>query len=179
LENGTEFRTTPATNGDAWRYLELLDRRIHMLGSLAEALTAARRDMVCLDVHGLAARIAQQENLCRQVRALDGQLDQLQRHCASQVRATSPSTSCGTPVGGEETLELLRQLAQARERMKSAQDRVKALNQSHQALLRRCRRTTSSLLNSYATFATSTGTYPDPSHGTAQQAALTYSRERR
>ncbi|MGA2812886.1 MAG: flagellar export chaperone FlgN [Candidatus Acidiferrum sp.] len=140
-------------NSDAHRYLELLDRRIETLGSLAEALLMARQHMICLDIDGLEARIAQQENLCRKVRAMDRQLDQLQEQCASKVGLL------GTESAAHGVQEFAGRLELGRQRMKSAQERVKALNESHRALLRRCRRTTNALLNSYAVFA---GTYADP-----------------
>jgi hypothetical protein len=138
---------------DAQRYLELLDRRIEMLGSLAEALVMARQHMICLDIDGLEARIAQQEDLCRKVRAMDRQLDHLQEQCATKICLT------GTESVANGVQDFAGRLQQARQRMKSAQERVKALNESHRALLRRCRRTTNALLNSYAMFA---GTYADP-----------------
>ncbi|MGA2420784.1 MAG: flagellar export chaperone FlgN [Candidatus Acidiferrum sp.] len=144
------------------RYLELLDRRIGLLGTLAESLVQVRTDIVCLDVNGLEARISQQEQLCRQVGALDGQLDKLQEQCATSLRASALAGNAGVP-GGKEREMLAKQpstqLEETRERMKSAQGRVKQLNASHQELLRRCRRTTNALLNSYATFA---NTYADP-----------------
>ena|SRR5271163_2153186 len=124
-----------------------------MLGSLADALVAARQHMVCLDVNGLDARIAEQESLCQQVRELDGQLDQLQAQCATKLDRTE-AQACTA-----DKQEFAAHLQEARDRMKSAQERVKQLNERHRALLRRCRRTANALLNSYAMFA---GTYADP-----------------
>ena len=158
-------------NTDTQRYLDLLEQRIAVLGSLAEALTAARQDMVCLDVNGLEARIAQQQDLCWQVCALDIQLDELQTQCANRLAAS------GTPTCGDNQ-ELGRLLAQTRGLMKTAQGRLKALNTSHQALLHRCRRTTRALLNSYATFADTYGD-PLPVGEYSHHAAQVYSRERR
>ena len=154
---------------DAQRYLELLDRRITALGSLAEAFVTARQDLVSLDLNGLEGRIVQQEKLCQQVRELDRHLDELQAQCAAKVR--NPQNATDDHYGFAE------QLLQARERMQGAQARLKALNDSHRVLLRRCRRTTSALLNSYATFA---GTYPDPSRAnvSSPESVLSHSRER-
>ncbi len=51
-------------NNETERYLEMLDRRIGLLGTLAESFVEVRADIICLDVSGLEARIAQQEQLC-------------------------------------------------------------------------------------------------------------------
>ena len=151
-------------NSEAERYLELLDRRIGLLGTLAESLAQVRRDIVCLDVNGLEARISQQEQLCRQVGALDGQLDKLQEQCATSLRASAEKAGGdgdGDGLRGVASEVLAARLTETRERMKSAQGRVKQLNATHQELLRRCRRTAGALLNMYGTFE---ATYADPLH---------------
>jgi hypothetical protein len=137
------------------QFLDLLDQRIVLLEALAETLAAARRDMVCLDVDGLEARIVQQESLCVAVGALDVQLDHLQRQCATQVR------ECGAyhAQAGQDRAALAARLADTQLRMKTTQRKVQRLNQAHRMLLQRCRRTAGALLNSYATF---TATYADP-----------------
>lgn len=141
-------------NNETQRYLEMLDRRIGLLGGLAESFVAVRADIISLDVNGLEERIAQQEQLCRQVGALDGQLDKLQYACATSLRAPGAKS-------GSEREAVATRLAETGERMKSAQGRVKQLNATHQELLRRCRRTTGALLNLYATFE---ATYAEPYH---------------
>jgi chromosome segregation ATPase len=146
-------------NNETERYLELLDRRIGLLRTLAESFVEVRADIICLDVSGLEARIAQQEQLCRQVGALDGQLDKLQEQCAASMRASSLLAS--TDRSGSEREVVAARLAETGERMKSAQGRVKRLNATHQELLRRCRRTTGALLNLYSTFE---ATYAEPFH---------------
>lgn len=130
----------------------MLDRRIGLLGTLAESFVEVRADIICLDVSGLEARIAQQEQLCRQVGALDRQLDKLQEQCVTSLR-----TSTGR--SGSEREVVAARLVETGERMKSAQGRVKQLNATHQELLRRCRRTTGALLNLYSTFE---ATYSEP-----------------
>lgn len=155
-------------NSETERYLELLDRRIGLLGTLAESLVQVRQDIVSLDVNGLEARISQQEQLCRQVGALDGQLDQLQERCATSLRASAEKgegKGAGHVERGEREV-LAARLTETRERMRSAQGRVKQLNATHQELLRRCRRTAGALLNMYGTFE---ATYAEPMH--ARQAA--------
>jgi hypothetical protein len=136
------------------RYLELLEERLALLGSLATALAAARTDIVSLDIDGLEGRIADQEKLCTEIRALDIQLDCIQRQCMTHIAGASRQTN-GSTLDSEVTRrrETLGRLAQA-------QARVQKLNNEHQALLRRSRRTVSALLNSYHSFAL---TYSNPS----------------
>jgi len=151
-----------SVNNETQRYLDLLDRRIGLLGTLAESFVAVRKDIVSLDVNGLEARIAQQQQLCQQVGALDGQLDKLQEHCASSLQASAgKSGATGDGQAGNEREALVERLAETRERMKSAQGRVKQLNATHQELLRRCRRTAGALQNLYGTFE---ATYAEPMH---------------
>lgn len=138
-------------------YLELLDRRIVLLEALANSLVEARRDMVSLDVDGLEARIVQQEKLCVQVGALDGQLNVFQKQCLTKLEAAN--ASAGGELGGGEAAGLRTRLQEIRERMMATQGRVKALNATHQVLLRRCRRTAGALLNMYAKFEV---TYAEP-----------------
>ena len=141
------------------RYLELLEERLSLLGSLATALTAARTDIVSLDINGLEVRIAQQDNLCTQIRNLDLQLDRVQSQCATHLAAPS------NPVVAADSDSIRRR--ETLDRLTRVQARVKQLNNEHQALLRRSRRTVSALLNSYHSFAM---TYSNPSNERAATA---------
>jgi uncharacterized caspase-like protein len=135
------------------RYLELLEQRLALLGSLASALTAARADIVSLDISGLESRIVEQERLCVEIRSLDAQLDRVQRQCANYIGAAPAQAPRGSvdadTIRRRETIN----------RLNRAQAAVKKLNDEHRALLRRSRRTVSALLNSYHSFAM---TYANP-----------------
>jgi broad specificity phosphatase PhoE len=131
------------------RYLDLLEQRLALLGSLAAALAAARSDVVALDIDGLQARIADQERLCADIRLLDAQLNRIQRQCAAHAHAGLAAPNADG-IRYRETLD----------RLKSAQAAVKRLNDEHRVLLRRSRRTINALLNSYHCFAL---TYANPS----------------
>ena len=138
---------------ESTRYLQLLERRIALLGSLAEALTAARTNVASLDIDGLEARIAEQERLCGEIRSLDSDLDRVQRQCATQIGApSSKAIGLATHSNSDRLRETL-------ERLSQVQATVKQLNKEHQALLRRSRRTVGALLNSYHSFAM---TYSNP-----------------
>ena len=140
-------------SADTTRYLDLLEQRIVLLGSLADALVSAGASISAFDIDGLEARIATQQQLCAEISALDSQIDVVQRHCAEQV--VSPSTNKISPATTPENSPMRQTLA----RLQAVQSSVKQLNEAHKILLRRSRRTVGALLNSYHTFAV---TYADP-----------------
>ncbi|HEY2461198.1 MAG TPA: hypothetical protein VGI16_10325 [Candidatus Acidoferrum sp.] len=136
------------------RYLELLEQRIALMGSLAEELAASRVDVVGLDIAGLEARILKQEGLCVEIRALDTNIDQVQRQCNARLNLAAADSV--TPAAKVANTRMRETLARLRE----AQAKVQLLNEAHRTLLQRSRRTVGALLNSYHSFAL---TYPDPS----------------
>jgi hypothetical protein len=138
-------------NADTHRYLDLLEQRIALLGALAVALVSAQVDVVGLDLDGLEARIAGQQRLCSDIRALDPELYRLQGQCAAHLNLSTAQTA----VAPAESSRIPEALA----RLRAVQSRVRELNAAHQALLRRSRRTVAALLNSSHSFAM---TYVDP-----------------
>jgi hypothetical protein len=135
------------------QYLDLLERRIDLLNSLADALKASSADVVSLDIDSLESRIIQQERLCLEIHALNPQLDRVQRQCAAQLELQSPSQ--GNALAASNSA----QISGAIQRLQRVQASVQQLNNAHQSLLRRSRRTVGALLNSYHSFAM---TYSDP-----------------
>jgi hypothetical protein len=140
---------TPETK----QFLELLEQRIALLGSLGEALAAARTDVVSFDLDGLESRISLQERLCTEIRTLDSEIDHVQSQCSAHLNLSARKESASGP--NPDT----RRLRDTVERLSQVQASVKQLNDAHQALLRRSRRTVGALLNSYHSFAM---TYSDP-----------------
>jgi small-conductance mechanosensitive channel len=140
-------------SADTTRYLDLLEQRIVLLGSLADALVSAGASISAFDIDGLEARIATQQQLCAEISALDSRIDAVQRHCAEQ--AAWPRANDIRLTGAAEDSPLRQTL----ERLQAVQSSVKQLNEAHKILLRRSRRTVGALLNSYHTFAM---TYADP-----------------
>ena len=134
-------------SAETTKFLELLEERLSLLNSLASALTAARTDIVSLDISGLEARIAQQDNLCAQIRNLDLQLDRVQSQCNTHLAA--PASHALSPFADADSIRCRETL----NRLARVQANVMQLNDEHQALLRRSRRTVSALLNSYHSFA--------------------------
>jgi len=148
--NWTNWRKT--LTPDTTLFLELLERRITLLGALATALVAARADIASFDLNGLESRIADQEQLCGKIRSLDANIDQVQHHCAAQIGGSHTSAPLSPRPSNLRMRETM-------DRLHAAQVSVKRLNDAHQHLLRRSRRTVWALLNSYRTFAM---TYSDP-----------------
>jgi len=133
------------------RYFELFRERIALLTTLADALTVARLEVISFDVAGLERRIADQQRLCTQIRAVDSELVGIQRQCASALDAGAAKPGMAAP-----DTQRLRDLTV---RLSAVQSTVKQLNAAHQALLLRSRRTANALLNSYRSFAE---TYSNP-----------------
>jgi len=145
-------------NADTQRYLELLERRIALLVSLADSLSAASKGLVSFDLDGIQASISEQEKLCAEIRNLDTQLDRVQQHCQAHLSAVTPTGSNSSP---DPTRLRLRETIS---RLTEIQATVKRRNEAHQLLLRRSRRTVGALLNSYHSFAM---TYSNPSSASA------------
>ena len=144
--------TTAATD-----LLQLIEQRIALLASLAETFAAARLDVARFDVSGLERRIAEQDRLCSQIRAVDSTLDQMQRRCSAYLAVTPAENSLTAKQDHQKLREAL-------ERLQSVQETVKRLNDAHQILLRRSRRTVSALLQSYQSLAQdrAPAAYSDP-----------------
>ena len=140
-------------NAETTRYLELLEQRIALLGSLALVLLAARADVVSFDLDGLEADIADQERLCVEIRSLDTYVDPRQLPGAAQPIASQDKSPTEAPNQDS------RRLRETLDRLHQVQVQVKELNDAHQLLLRRSRHTVGALLNSYHSFAL---TYSDP-----------------
>jgi len=123
-------------------YLELLEKRIELLDSLASALLASRSAMAAFDVNSLEARIAQQQALCAEIQFLDEQIEHLPDPRAAHLRPNGPEQSGAS---SPKLAVILRRLHQAHEA-------VKQLNSAHRALVARSRCTVNALLNSLQAF---------------------------
>lgn len=103
--------------------IELLERRVSLLRALARQFIDARGEFIAMDLDAMYSRMAGQEELCRQIGAIDARIAALRK---SGVRASAET--------GE---RLHRTLGE----MNDAQAEVRRLNQTHAAYLRRCGRT--------------------------------------
>jgi hypothetical protein len=140
------------------RYLELLERRLVALRMLAADLSESKSAYVELDLHAMHQHIAQQENLCTEMRLLDVELKTVREQLAD---GTGPA---GT-MSAWRTLEAQLDPAAARQLqlllggMAAIQEDVRRLSRVHSELLRRSRRSVNVLLNFLAHYS---GTYTVP-----------------
>ena len=147
----------PEPAAEMQRCFDLLEQRIALLASLADALTAARADIVALDITALENRIGEQDRLCSQIRSVDADLDRMQSRCAAYLGISS-APSLALPNTADARLR------DTLSRLHQVQSTVKRLNDAHQMLLRRSRRTAAALLGSYQSFAQ---LYSDPAKKSA------------
>ena len=115
--------------------LEFVEQRTALLQALSEALSAAGASVTSFDLDGLEARIAQQQQLCAKIAGLDRQVNAVQKRILLAGSSSSPA------------------LQQATVRLREAHSRVRFLNEQHQLLLHRSRRTVNALMRCYQTFA--------------------------
>src|SRR5271157_3328272 len=135
-------------NNETSRYLKLLELRITLLDSLSQTLIASRAAIVSFDIDALESQIAQQQELCLEIHALDEQVERLEYQCAPHLRLR----------GGQAGNDADAELGNALHRLHLAQANAKRLNDVHQSLLRRSQRTILALLHSLRTFE---GTYQE------------------
>ena len=115
--------------------LDFVEQRTALLQALSEVLSAAGASVTSFDLGGLEACIAQQQQLCMRIADLDRQVNAVQKRILLAGSSCSPA------------------LHQATVRLRETQARVRFLNDQHQLLLRRSRRTVNALMRSYQTFA--------------------------
>jgi hypothetical protein len=130
------------------KYLALLEQRLCLLRALAQQLVGCRQQFMAMDIDGMYGRIAEQEDLCRQIQSLDPAIDSLQRTCAQQLdwgRLEAASQPEDAPWAGR-LRGVLREMGEA-------QAEVRRLNQIHAAYLRRSHRTVDMLANFYGNYA--------------------------
>lgn len=138
---------------ESTRYLKLLERRLDLLGTLTEVLRRSRNDFIAVDLGAMERRIAEQEQVCTQIRLLDAEISSVQARCSEHagLRPCSGMISWpGSPDGDTRQDDQIRTML---DRIGTAQAELKKLNDAHQAMLRRSRRTVQVLLNLFNSFA--------------------------
>ena len=129
------------------RYLKLLERRLNLLGKLTEILRQSRADFVSMDLGAMERRIAEQEQICEQIRSIDTEIFGTQTR--SSVRR-EPMSSPASPDDDDRDDEQIRTLL---DRIGAAQLELKRINDAHQSMLRHSRRTVQVLMNLFGSFA--------------------------
>jgi hypothetical protein len=140
----------------------LLERRLDLLGALTKTLAASRGDFISMDLGAIERGIQEQEQFCTQIRSLDAEITSAQIGCAQRT-SRRPCTDAiswpGSPDGDARRDEQIRETLG---RVAKAQAQLKKLNDTHQAMLRRSRRTVRVLLNLFDSHAP-TYSAPGPS----------------
>jgi hypothetical protein len=134
-----------------------------LLRALAKQFVDCRKEFVSMDLDGMHRRIAEQEELCRQIQLLNPASDVLRQTCASQpgigwkgVPRLQKASTCELPLRG-----LMSELRQA-------QEEVGRLNRIHAAYLRRSGRTIQVLMNFVGNYALSYGRPAEPGRRASQ-----------
>ena len=130
------------------KYLNLLEQRLSLLRGLAQQLVACRKEFIALDLDGMYCRIAEQEQLCRQIQSLHPAIDTLQRTCAQQLdlHRLDAASRPEEVAWAERLRSVMRELG-------VTQAEVRRLNQIHAAYLRRSMRTIHVMMNFVGNFA--------------------------
>jgi hypothetical protein len=138
---------------ESTRYLKLLERRLDLLGALSDTLAKSRTDFVSMDLGAMERRIAEQEQFCKQIRSLDADITNAQVRCAQSagLRPCTDAISWPPATGGDVRQDEQIQITLGR--IAAAQVELKRINDSHQAMLRRSKRTVQVLLNLFNSFA--------------------------
>jgi hypothetical protein len=132
-------------NPESKHRLKLLERRLALFESLTKALTEARPDFIAMDLGAIELRIVEQQDLCGQIASLDAEITRAQS-------AAFPTTGKSSQTSQED-----QQIQAALARVAEAQAEVRRLNDAHQAMLRRSRRTVNALLNLFSSHAVTYG----------------------
>jgi flagellar FlgN protein len=135
------------------RYLKLLEKRLELLGSLAKALTASRNDFVSMDLGAIERGIQEQEQFCAQIRSLDAEITRVQLGCAERTSQRPCTDAISWPGSPDSYASRDEQIRVTMGRVAAAQAELKRLNDAHQAMLRRSRRTVQVLLNLFNSYA--------------------------
>jgi hypothetical protein len=153
-------------NTESERYWRLLERRLSLLDALAKTLAESRADFIALDLEAIRGRIREQEQFCGQIRALDHDISQAQVQCARLAGIPSASAEIRWPAvpGTERVLE--EKIRETLRRVAAAQGKLQQLNNAHQAMLRRSRRTVHVLLNLFQSHAPTYAAQVAPANGT-------------
>jgi uncharacterized lipoprotein len=142
------------------RSFEPLERRISLMQQLAGSLTLAQAAVLALDAAALEEHTARQQQLCDQLRALEGAAEP----GAPSIVSGSPAAADDglSPVADQRWNALLQELVRV-------QADVRHQNRAHAALLARARRSIAILAN---VLASSGALYSPPNLADSQPAVL-------
>jgi chromosome segregation ATPase len=140
------------------QYLELLERRLATLRLLAADLDESRTAYVTLDLRSMHQHTSRQENLCTEIRMLDGELQSMKERLRGLAAAGEMPSTLDELEAQLDPMSA-RQLHLLLGGLKAIQADVRRLSRVHSELLRRSRRSVNVLLNFLAHYS---GTYSIP-----------------
>jgi hypothetical protein len=151
---------------ESQRYLGLLEQRLSLLEALSKTLAASRADFVAMDLESIQARIQEQERFCTEIRALDNHITNAQVRCATAAGLPPRANEIFWPDTLNSDARIDERIRGAMQRVAVAQTELKRLNDAHQAMLRRTRRTVGVLLNFFHAHGPSYAVPPSVQAGT-------------
>jgi hypothetical protein len=151
------------------RYVELLERRLTLLGSLIQTLEAWRKAFIGFDMQNAEQRIAEEEQLCRLIQAADAEIATLQARRAERAGLAARRGELDWPRGSETSAALHERALAALNRMAAAQKELRRLNEVNQAILRRSRQTVNALRNLFISYAPTYASPASPGAGLVYQ----------
>lgn len=138
---------------ESTRYLKLLERRLDLLNALARTLTQHRSDFIVRDLAAMERRVAEQDQICSRIRALDADLSALQTRCVEQAGLRPAAGTIFWPGSADGDARQDQQIQNMLGRVATAQADVTKLNDAHRVMLRRSGRTVRVLMNFFNSFA--------------------------
>jgi hypothetical protein len=151
------------------RYVELLERRLTLLGSLTQAAIEWRKAFIAFDLQTAEQRIAEEEQLCRIIQTLDAEMANLQARRGERAGLVPRTGELGWPQGSEISAGLHDRALAALNRMTAAQNDLRRLNDVNHAILRRSRQTVNALRNLFISYEPTYGSPASPTAGMVYQ----------
>jgi hypothetical protein len=151
------------------RYVELLERRLTLLGALIQTLEEWRKAFIGFDLQKAEQRIAEEEQLCRIIQALDAEIANLQARRAERAGLALRAGELGWPWGSEAGAGLREHALAALNRMAAAHNELRRINDINQAILRRSRQTVNALRNLFISYEPTYASPTSPGAGMVYQ----------
>jgi hypothetical protein len=151
------------------RYVELLERRLTLLGSLIHTVEAWRKAFIGFDLQTAEQRIAEEEQFCRIIQTLDSEIANLQARRAERAGQALRTGELGWLRDSETGAGLHERALAALNRMAAAQSELKRVNEVNQAMLRRSRQTVNALRNLFISYAPTYASPASPGAGMLYQ----------
>jgi hypothetical protein len=157
----------PDAQAESKQYLALLEKRLLLLEALSSKLTAARADFIALDLDSIHTGLREQERICVQIRVLDSDISRTQLRYSKLVGLPARQNEISWPADTADSENAVaNKIHGTMLRLAAAQAQLKRVNDTHQCLLRRSRRSVQALLNLFQSYAPEYSVRAAPGTGT-------------